>query len=178
LSRLAAQTENAVVPRESPIRPLWLTPRFAYLVLAGNAVVILGFWWFSSGFEITHSASDLFNGVGRVTGLLGAYLALWQLLLMARLPWLERAFGLEWMAVLHRWNGYLVLGLLVGHGVFQTLGYQLGDGKNVAAQLADRTLSRTYLAVVRGRPTAASGVPNSAGRVAVQAARSSGDRHE
>jgi predicted ferric reductase len=137
LSQRAAQSENDVVPGESPRQPAWCTPAFAYAVLVGNAVLILGFWWFSSGFEITHSGSDLFNGMGRVTGLLGTYLALWQLLFMARLPWLERSFGLERMAVLHRWNGYLVLGLLLGHGVFQTLGYQLGDGKDVASQLAD-----------------------------------------
>jgi predicted ferric reductase len=99
--------------------------------------VILGFWWFSSGFEITRTASDAFNGLGRVTGLLGTYLVLWQLLLMGRLPWLEHAFGLERMAVLHKWNGYLAVGLLLGHGVFQTLGYQLGDGKSVADQLGD-----------------------------------------
>jgi predicted ferric reductase len=102
-----------------------------------NALLILGFWWFSSGFEITRTASDAFNGFGRVTGLLGTYLVLWQLLLMGRLPWLERAFGLERLAVLHRWNGYLAVGLLLAHAIFQTLGYQLGDGKNVAAQLAD-----------------------------------------
>jgi predicted ferric reductase len=72
-----------------------------------------------------------------VTGLLGTYLVLWQLLFMARLPWLEQAFGLERMAILHKWNGYLAIGLLIGHAVFQTLGYQLGDGKDVASQLAD-----------------------------------------
>lgn len=137
MSLPAVRTENADATRESPSPPSWLTPGFAYAVLVVNAFVILGFWWVSSGFEITHSASDFFNGVGRVTGLLGTYLALWQLLLMARLPWLERCFGLERMTVLHRWNGYLVLGLLIGHGVFQTLGYQLGDGKSVAGQLAD-----------------------------------------
>jgi predicted ferric reductase len=137
LSLPAARSERSFATRESPNRPAWLTPGFAYSVFVANALVILGFWWGSSGFEITHSASDFFNGVGRVTGLLGTYLALWQLLLMARLPWLERCFGLERMTVLHRWNGYLVLGLLLGHGVFQTLGYQLGDGKNVAGQLAD-----------------------------------------
>jgi predicted ferric reductase len=137
LTQLAARREHGVLRREFAPRPVWLTPGFAYAVLVGNALVILGFWWFSSGFEITHSAADLFNGVGRVTGLVGTYLALWQLLLMARLPWLERCFGFERMAVLHRWNGYVVLGLLVGHGVFQTLGYQLGDGKDVAGQLAD-----------------------------------------
>jgi predicted ferric reductase len=108
-----------------------------YAFFAINALLILGFWWFSSGFEITRTASDAFNGLGRVTGLLGTYLVLWQLLLMGRLPWLEHAFGLERMAVLHKWNGYLAIGLLLGHGVFQTLGYQLGDGKTVAAQIAD-----------------------------------------
>ena len=99
--------------------------------------MVVGFWWFSSGFEITRNASDLFNGLGRVTGLLGTYLVLWQLLFMARLPWLEQAFGLERMAALHKWNGYLAIGLLIGHAVFQTVGYQLGDGKDLAAQLAD-----------------------------------------
>ncbi|HEY4914450.1 MAG TPA: ferredoxin reductase family protein [Candidatus Dormibacteraeota bacterium] len=137
MSLPAARIKNAAATRESPSRPSWLTPGFAYFVLVANAFVILGFWWLSSGFEIARSSSDFFNGVGRVTGLLGTYLALWQLLLMARLPWLERCFGLERMTVLHRWNGYLVLGLLLGHGVFQTLGYQLGDGKDVAGQLAD-----------------------------------------
>jgi predicted ferric reductase len=113
------------------------SPAFAYAVFAVNTVAILAFWWLSSGFEITRTSSDAFNGLGRVTGLLGTYLVLWQLLFMARLPWLERAFGLERMAVLHKWNGYLVIALLIGHAVFQTLGYQLGDGKNVAAQLGD-----------------------------------------
>jgi predicted ferric reductase len=123
--------------RRPPARSVWSTPDAAYLIFAANAVVVVGFWWFSSGFEITRNASDLFNGLGRVTGLLGTYLVLWQLLFMARLPWLEQAFGLERMAALHKWNGYLAIGLLIGHAVFQTVGYQLGDGKDLAAQLAD-----------------------------------------
>ncbi len=124
-------------PHLGPTPSVWSTPRANYALFAVNAVLIVGFWWLSSGFEITRTASDAFNGLGRVTGLLGTYLVLWQLLLMARLPWLEHAFGLERMAVLHKWNGYLAISLLLGHGVFQTLGYQLGDGKDVAAQLAD-----------------------------------------
>ena len=132
---LAISSETEFVPRRA--HSAWSRQDLAYVVFVINAVVILGFWWFSSGFEITRNASDLFNGIGRVTGLLGTYLVLWQLLFMARLPWLEHAFGLERMAVLHKWNGYLAIGLLIGHGVFQTLGYQLGDGKDVASQLAD-----------------------------------------
>ena len=85
--------------------------------------MILAFWWLSSGFEIMRTASDAFNGMGRVTGLIGTYLVLWQLLFMARLPWLEHAFGLEMMAVRHKWNGYLANSLLLAQGIFQTPGY-------------------------------------------------------
>lgn len=135
LRPLANSPETEFVPRRA--HSAWSSPDLAYAVFVVNALVILGFWWLSSGFEITRNASDFFNGIGRVTGLLGTYLVLWQLLFMARLPWLEHAFGLERMAVLHKWNGYLAIGLLIGHAVFQTLGYQLGDGKDVASQLAD-----------------------------------------
>jgi predicted ferric reductase len=132
---LATTTETGFLPRRS--NSVWSSPDLAYAIFIANAIAILGFWWFSSGFEIARNGSDFFNGVGRVTGLLGTYLVLWQLLFMSRLPWLERAFGLERLAVLHKWNGYLAIGLLVGHAVFQTLGYQLGDGKDLASQLAD-----------------------------------------
>ncbi len=137
MSQPATSFEIDRVLRRPPARSVWSTPDVAYVVFVANAAVIVGFWWYSSGFEITRNASDLFNGIGRVTGLLGTYLVLWQLLFMARLPWLEHAFGLERMAVLHKWNGYLAIGLLIGHTVFQTLGYQLGDGKNLVGQLAD-----------------------------------------
>ena len=139
--QLATSFENESVLRRPPARSAWSTPDVAYAVFVANTIVIVGFWWFSSGFEITRNASDLFNGIGRVTGLLGTYLVLWQLLFMARLPWLEHAFGLERMAVLHKWNGYLAIVLLLGHAVFQTVGYQLGDGKDLVGQLSDFIVS-------------------------------------
>ena len=118
-------------------RPVWYRPEVVYLFFLANALVIFVLWWSSSGFEITRTASDTFNGLGRITGLIGTYLVLCQLLLMARTAWLEAAFGFERMAVLHKWNGYAAVGLILAHAVFQTLGYQLGDGKNVAQQLGD-----------------------------------------
>jgi predicted ferric reductase len=130
-----ARPRNTVRP--APPRTVWSRPEANYALFALNAALILGFWWFSSGFEIARTPSDAFNGLGRVTGLLGTYLVLWQLLLMARMPWLEHAFGFERMAVLHKWNGYLTIGLLLAHGVLQTVGYLLGDGKSVAAQVMD-----------------------------------------
>jgi predicted ferric reductase len=135
VSGSATEVKRSVAPVRE--RSAWSRPEVAYLLFFANALVIFIMWWSSSGFEITRSASDTYNGLGRITGLIGTYLVLCQLLLMARTVWLESAFGFERMAVLHKWNGYAAVGLLVAHAVFQTLGYQLGDGKNVAAQLGD-----------------------------------------
>lgn len=145
MTERAAFQRPRIERRARPGSTSWGRPAAGYGLFAANALVILGFWWLSSGFEIGRTASDAFNGLGRVTGLIGTYLVLWQLLFMARLPWLEHAFGLERMAMLHKWNGYLAISLLLAHGIFQTLGYQLGDGKNVAAQLADFINSYTGL---------------------------------
>jgi predicted ferric reductase len=111
--------------------------KVVYTVWIANAAAIAVLWWLSSGFEMTHSSGDAFNGIGRITGLLGTYLVLCQLLLFARTSWLESAFGFERLSVLHRWNGFLSVSLLVAHAAFQTIGYALGDGKDVVAQLAD-----------------------------------------
>lgn len=132
-SKAGARPDLIARPSES----IWSRPAFSYWAFAVNAVLILAFWWFSSGFEISRSLADAANGVGRITGLLGTYLVLWQLLLLARVAWLEDAFGLERLAVLHRWNGFLCVSLLVAHGVFQTFGYMLTNHQGVLAQLGD-----------------------------------------
>jgi predicted ferric reductase len=118
-------------------RPLWSHRELYYALFAGNALLVVLFWWTATGDQPVRSAGDALNALGRVTGLLGTYLVLWQLLLMTRQPWLDAAFGLDRLAVLHRWNGYLALGLLLAHGVLQTLGYQLVDRLSTFDQLGD-----------------------------------------
>ncbi len=86
-----------------------------------NAVVVVALWG-PAGVRDIHDTASLLTGLGRVTGLLGAYLVLVQLLLLARIPWL--GFDLR----LHRWNGFACLALLVLHAVLVTAGYTLGDG--------------------------------------------------
>ncbi len=53
-----------------------------------------------------HSTGELLTSIARITGLLGAYLALIQVLLLARLPLLERLVGFDRLTVWHRWNGH------------------------------------------------------------------------
>ena len=68
----------------------------------------------------------LLTSLGRVTGLLGALLALVELLLLARIPVLD-ASGLERIGAWHRVNGTLCLALIGAHTLLTTAGYALTD---------------------------------------------------
>jgi predicted ferric reductase len=87
-----------------------------------NAAVVVALWG-PAGVRDIHDTASLLTGLGRVTGLLGAYLALVQLLLLARIPGLD----LERLARVHRWNGFACMTLLVAHAVLITAGYTVGD---------------------------------------------------
>jgi len=106
----------------------------AFLAFA-NAVVIVGLW-VRGGLGDIHDASTLLTGVGRLAGLLGAYLALLQLLLLARLPVLERPVGFERLARWHRVGGAACVTLLVVHAVLITAGYTVGDGISLPDEIA------------------------------------------
>src|SRR5918997_1830942 len=88
----------------------------------GNAVVVVALWG-PAGVRDIHDTASLLTGLGRVTGLLGAYLALVQLLLLARIPGLD----LDRMAGVHRWNGFACLTLLLAHAALIVAGYTVGD---------------------------------------------------
>ena len=92
------------------------------------------------------------TAVGQLTGLFAAYLALVQLVLMSRSPWLDQVFGMDGLAFAHRWLGFATVWLLLGHFVFIVTGYSLGDGSNVVEEFV--TLVTTYpyvlMAVVSG----------------------------
>jgi predicted ferric reductase len=97
-----------------------------WVAVTVNGAIMLWLWLRDGGITQLHSASDLWTSAGRVTGLLGAYLALLQVLLLARLPPLERQIGFDRLTVWHRRNGKLVIYLVVAHVVLITVGYAGG----------------------------------------------------
>ncbi|HEY3921036.1 MAG TPA: ferredoxin reductase family protein [Gaiellaceae bacterium] len=74
-----------------------------------------------SGFK-WQDAHQIFLNVGRITALLGGYLAIVEVLLLARLPFLERWFGFDRLTIWHKWNGHAVLYLILAHVVFSVWG--------------------------------------------------------
>ncbi len=105
-------------------------------VAAGNAAVIVWLWLNGGGISAVHNAGDLATSLGRITGLLGAYFALIQVLLLARLPWLERLVGFDRLTVWHRRNGKLTLYLVLAHVVLITLGYAAMDKISVPSEVS------------------------------------------
>src|SRR2546423_1555794 len=96
-------------------------------VVGANAVAIVWLWWQGGNVTGVHGAGDALTSIGRITGLLSAYTALLQVLLLARLPWLERLMGFDRLSVWHRWNGHACLDLVLAHVVLSVWGYALMD---------------------------------------------------
>jgi predicted ferric reductase len=124
------------------VRPRFLRGGDIAGLLVVNALLIVGMWLRHGGLDQLDSTSGTLTAIGQLTGLLGTYVALLQLVLMARIPWLEEAFGMDRLAAAHRWFGFACLWLLVGHGVFITAGYAMADRAPILAEAW--TLLTTY----------------------------------
>jgi predicted ferric reductase len=61
--------------------------------------------------------------VAKFLGLHTAAIMMLQLILVARLPWLDRRIGMDRLTVWHRWIGFTLLWTVVLHGTFIVFGY-------------------------------------------------------
>jgi predicted ferric reductase len=112
-------------------------------IVAGNGVVILAMWIRHGGWGlVTGGFAGFLTGMGQLTGLLGTFLVLIQLLLMSRSPWLEQLFGRHQLVGWHRWVGFSSVTLLVAHTVLITMGYAASGHLSVVDQSS--RLLRTY----------------------------------
>ena len=60
---------------------------------------------------------------GRLAALWSTDLLLLQVILMARIPWIERAYGQDTLARWHRWTGFASFHLLLAHVVLAVVAY-------------------------------------------------------
>jgi predicted ferric reductase len=74
--------------------------------------------------------------IGRVTGLAGTFMMLITILLIGRIPAVERALGQDTLVRWHRRLGPWIIILLVAHGLFITLGYAQGLRTGLAHEIA------------------------------------------
>jgi predicted ferric reductase len=97
------------------------------------AVVVL--WLSGRGLQsLFSSTGELLTSLGRATGLVAADLLLVQVVLMARVPWIERSFGQDELTRRHRLVGFWSVNLLAAHLVLITVGYAASARTGVAGQ--------------------------------------------
>jgi predicted ferric reductase len=106
------------------------------LLVAANAVVVVGLWWRQGGLRDMNDLAGTLTSLGRVTGLLGAFLALVELLLLARVPVVDM-LGLDRVGAWHRRNGTACLALIAAHTVLVTAGYAVADDVGIAREAGD-----------------------------------------
>ncbi len=124
---LAARSRRSLA-RALPLAAFWA-------VVLGNAAAIVWLWWHGGNVTNVHSTGDLLTSIARITGLLGAYLALLQVVLLARLPWLERLVGFDRLTFWHRWNGHACLDLILLHVFFSIWGYATLDKVSIPKEI-------------------------------------------
>lgn len=137
-SHAAART--TVRPADRGLRSVGHVVVRVALLAGGLAVAAL--WWLDTIPGSLSDVGDQVTAVGRVTGLLGGYLVLVQVLLMARLPWFEAAVGLDRLAAWHRGLGTNVVLLLCAHVLLVVEGYSLTGHHATLAE--GWTILRTY----------------------------------
>ncbi|MDD5678329.1 MAG: ferric reductase-like transmembrane domain-containing protein [Kiritimatiellae bacterium] len=112
------------------------------ILLFSQVLIIVGFWFW---YHINHPMGNLLTGAtfgqflawGRLAGLLAAFAILLQIILVGRVKWVERAFGLDRLTRLHHIIGFSLVVLLVAHPILVTAGHAMQAGSGMLAQWLD-----------------------------------------
>jgi len=96
------------------------------VVLAGvllGVFAVIAMWWSDTAASTVQGFGPSLIAAGRITGLVGSYLVVIEVLLMARVTPLDRLIGMDRLALWHRRNGEYAISLLVAHALLTTWGY-------------------------------------------------------
>jgi predicted ferric reductase len=113
--------------------PPVVAARVALWVFVAVNVAIVEILFFTEG-----TGKNEILTVAKFFGLHAFLLLCFQLLLIARLPWLDRRIGMDRLTVWHRWVGFTLFWTILTHATLVVLGY---------ATLDDASMGKTFLAL-------------------------------
>ncbi|HYY12477.1 MAG TPA: ferric reductase-like transmembrane domain-containing protein, partial [Kineosporiaceae bacterium] len=133
---LAAAPREAWRPRvrRRPRAPRWWRDAAGALTWA-SMLVVVALWVTGGGLRDLGGLASGLTTLGRLTGLVASDLLLIQVLLMARIPLVERSYGQDELARRHRLAGFWSFDLMLAHVVLVTLGYAAQYGNNPLSEL-------------------------------------------
>lgn len=102
------------------------------VAVALSLLVVVALWVSNQGVRDLSRGWTAAVSLGRLTGLVAADLMLVQVLLIARIPIVERCYGQDRLARWHRVVGFASVTLLATHVVLTTLGYSASVRRSVA----------------------------------------------
>ena len=126
----------AARPRPAKAAPRWWR-HAGWLLLWALLLVVVALWASNGGLQLARSPSDALTSTGRLCGLVASCLMLVQVLLMARIPLIERSFGQDELARRHRLVGFTSFSLMWAHIMLIWLGYAAATRQGVWGTLVD-----------------------------------------
>jgi predicted ferric reductase len=118
--------------RRGSVSPV-VQARWALWVFVIANVAIIEFLFFTAG-----TGKNEVLTVAKFFGMHAALVMMLQLLLVARLPWLDRRIGMDRLTSWHRWVGFTLLWTVLCHATIVVLGY---------ATLDNASMAKTFLAL-------------------------------
>ncbi len=125
---MTVRTDLAASPRRRPRirsraddrraarRDQWAADLLGAAAIA-SIVVVFFIWIQNEGLDSLLSLDRALSSLGLITGLLSANLMLVQTVMLARIPWVERAWGHDLLAHRHKLAGYWSFWLMIAHVV-------------------------------------------------------------
>ncbi len=123
-------------PRGIPETPAWwrdAAGAFVWLTM----LFVVALWVRKGGLQELGTVAGALTTLGRLTGLIAAQLLLVQVLLMARIPFVERSYGQDELARRHRLVGFGSFTLMWAHLLLIWLGYAAGSTLGIWGTIVD-----------------------------------------
>ncbi len=115
-------------------------------ILAANVLAIIWIWQTGSAYYLDNPGDgNIWFAFGRLTGLLGQFALLLQLLFIGRAPFIERPFGFDKLNAVHRWIGYTIASLMIAHPFLLTYGTARSNGSSLIGQFVDYLTNREHV---------------------------------
>ena len=107
---------------------------FFYLIFWFALVASVELWWVNTPSGSVSDPASVLIAAGRVTGMIGGFLLLVQVLMMSRVAWLEVWVGAHDLLIWHRALGASILVTVLAHAALITVGYASAANTSVTHQ--------------------------------------------